>query len=141
MTSPSGSAAVRGFLPALDRSSGRAARPGCVSTSPRRARYLRGRWTGWTTRSAISGRELAGELPTLRLFFLDRVQDRHQKRRFASHEVGERSRSAALGLDDIRAEVGQSLLHRLFAEALVEGFRELVDNWLRRALRHEGGVE
>ena len=44
--------AARASLPAPARSSDRAARPGCASTSPRRARSWRRRWGGWRTRFA-----------------------------------------------------------------------------------------
>ena len=51
-----GQGAARASLPAPARSSGRAARPGCVSTLPRRARSSRRRSAGWRRRFGICAR-------------------------------------------------------------------------------------
>ena len=91
-----GSQSARASLPVPARSSGRAARRGCVSTSPRRGRSSRKRLGGWTTRSRIC--EQGSESQAMKRPVVGVIGNTHLvENRFAAQLVGETKSSRGGG--------------------------------------------
>src|SRR5262245_17332090 len=69
------------------------------------------------------------------------LQNRRQAIDLAFDQGRKRFRPAAVGFGNLGAERSQPLLDRLFAQALAESIRELVNDRLRRTFRREDRVE
>src|ERR1700754_4384220 len=75
------------------------------------------------------------------LLLLRGLENRYQPCVFALYKVGEGPWSATVRFHDFGAETRQPLLYGFLAQAFVQGFRKLVDDWLRRALWREHRIE